>query len=277
MAEPNAGANGAAPEDNGKLPADDSDVEELLVSEEPKEPSTRDLLARLDAQQEMIREQNRKLSRLDEFDAKFSEITEPVRELVERGRGAEQRGFARARDEIQRDMRKAVAEADTAKYDELSQQLEQIDKMRPNIPAAKKADDRPAVQQQQIQIPDEIKKWVNERSWFNSDQEMTAHAMAYESTLAKRNIPIADRLKKVDDEMRREFPGKFENPRRQSASAVAASSPPANARPKSKTKGWGDIPEDERGHAKAAFDRIKSRTPGMKEDQYLKDYFKEND
>jgi len=85
-------------------------------------------------------------------------------------------------------------------------------------------------QQRQLVVPEDVQptaeehpefvEWKSKNSWYVSSTPMKAFADALGAELAQQGLTPPQVLRKVEDEVRKEFPNKFQNPRQNRASAV---------------------------------------------------------
>lgn len=207
----------------------------------------------------------------------LKEQGEALKEILERDRQRDARGFDYARDHVKQRMRKAVADADTQAFADAERELEELDKMKPVPKEAKKPDANARTNDPPPADPAAI-EWTERNPWFFSDKKLNRIARGLEEALLeeKPHLSTADRLTEVSDEVKRRYPEKFENGARNNP-PTAARPGPQGVRPASgakKTKTFDDIPAAERDAAKTAFAMIQRRTPALTAEQYLKDYFK---
>ena len=66
----------------------------------------------------------------------------------------------------------------------------------------------------------EFLEWKSKNSWYVSSHPMKAFADALGAELANQGLTPPQVLKRVEEEVRKEFPNKFQNPRQNRASAV---------------------------------------------------------
>lgn len=117
------------------------------------------------------------------------------------------------------------------------------------------------------QVDEQFSTWVNKNSWYNSEKAMKAFAdeVAREAVMGgvtnKEEI-----LEAVEKAVKKEFPHKFENPKRNAPGAVEGG---AGARPAQKKDSIeSDMSEGER----RMMDKILRVTPSLTKEQYLKEY-----
>lgn len=218
-----------------------------------------------------LRKQDETIARQEKL---LKEMGEATKELLDRSRGAEERGFAFAVQRIDAAMTEAVRNADEQTFERLKIEREDLLKIKPAAKEAKKPDDAG-----DRRTPDpEVLAWTEQNPWFFSDKKLKGIARGIEEALLEDepHLNTRDRLAKVTEEVKRLYPTKFENAARNNP-AAAARPGPQGARPISGTKKvatFDDIPAGERESAKAAFAMIKRRTPNVSVEQYVKDYRK---
>jgi len=83
-------------------------------------------------------------------------------------------------------------------------------------------------------------EWTARNSWYTSSTPMKAFADALGAELARDGLTPPQVLKKVEEEVRKEFPNKFRNPRQDRPSGVESSTP------RGKTTAKFDLTPDER-------------------------------
>ena len=275
MAEPSA----ATAASDKALPAD---VGDLLVNNgapdndgaaDPPE----DLAAKNAALQERLRIQSDMIARRDrevgEFASRLKDQDGKLTELLDRQRNAEHRGFSRAESEIRALMKGAVAEADTAKYERLEAELEQLHRIRPAAPARETKKDDPPLQQQAI--PPEFQKFQRDNPWFGKDIAMSPYAQGAEMEIMQESphLTMAERLEETRKRVLERFPEKFENKARKAAAAVAQpGAQPARKPADPKKKTVADLDHDTR----QTLAKLKRLNPKLTDEAYLAEYFKDD-
>jgi hypothetical protein len=225
------------------------------------------LRERLRTQDSMIQ---RMEAELRETKRLASEQGQAVNELLERSRGAEDRGFQYEAARIEAGMRKAVENADTPAYDALRMELDGLYRQRAEKQRKPADPDKDKPNGQQTTPDPAAAAWVRENTWFNSDKKLHRAAIAIEATLMEDepHLSTADRLKKVRDEIVQRFPEKFENQARRQPSAVSAPGGQLTRPVRPKQKTVADLPDD----AKQALTTLKRRDPKFTDEMYLKNY-----
>lgn len=208
--------------------------------------------------------------RLDRTQKELEELRQASREALDMQRENQKRERARLQAEIdglRTTQRRAVEAGDVATYDEAGKKIEALDKAMPPEPQP-----APAAQPE---LPQEARDFeARNSSWFgpNGDREMTEEAIALHAAQQRRGDkrPLAEQLLEIENKVKRLYPHKFSNQRRNGASAVdGGGDMGGGGQPQRGTKkGYQDLPSD----AKAACDRYVAQKL-MTREQYCADFF----
>lgn len=110
--------------------------------------------------------------------------------------------------EFKSDRRKAIEDGDVELVEQLDVAIQEQQQVKAHVP------DTPSV-------APEISEWTEKNKWFNSDTEMRDFAIAYNEAYLKRNPDdLAKSLQETEKAVKRAFPDKFENPKREQPQAV---------------------------------------------------------
>lgn len=144
---------------------------------------------------------------------KLKELERTVEALAKHYQTNVQQAKERAILDLKSERREAIELGEVGKVEEIDQKIEHVQKMaEPEI--------RPPA------MAPELEQFLDEqKDWFNKDQELTSFAVAYNESYLKRNP--GDLAKSLDETLkavRKAFPEKFENKRRQSPPPVEGSS-----------------------------------------------------
>lgn len=107
----------------------------------------------------------------------------------------------------------------------------------------------------------EFVAWTEKNQWYVNSNPMRAFADALGADLARQGLPPSEVLKKVEAEVRKEFPHKFTNPKQARPGAVESPS----GRGAGNTKGF-TLSQDERRIMQTFV-----RTGVMTEEEYIRD------
>lgn len=227
-----------------------------------------------DTEAKLTKELTETRQKLDEA----AEVMVELRDMVKRG---EERGYAKAKSELEAQMAAAVETSDIARFNAAKTQLDALDEgARAAPPVRDRAPAQPAApvvpppppatsNTSQGVVDPEITEWTRENQWFERDPVLKAFAIDSDQDLMRRypGMSTRDRLEEVTKRTLTKFPEKFAPPRRQQAAAVAGSNSPAPRR--GNGKAYDDLPPE----AKAACDRFIKTVPGFTKEDYCKTYF----
>lgn len=202
------------------------------------------------------------LRKQDESVRKLDELQETVKEFRGYMTQAEERAYKRAKRDLEEQRNAAKDAGDFDRYDKVTQELTELDT------SAK------PVEKREIK-PDPMKDpvftgWVGDNKWFQDDPERAAYANGYGAYLNQTKPHLHGRafLDEITKAVKKEFPDKFENPRRNDAPRVESGG--NGAKGKSGGKSFDDLPQE----AKAACLRFEKQGL-VKRADYVKDYFAE--
>lgn len=199
--------------------------------------------------------------RLRHQDKQLADLQRVVKEFADYHTKVEQNAYQRALRELKTRQAQAVAAGDAQAFVEIDSA---IDELR-NDAALKKA---PTVQEQAPEEHPVFRDWKSKNRWYDNDVEMTAYADNIGAYI-KRVNPNMDGdefFEAVTKKVKKEFPEKFENPRRSDAPAVEG----AGNAPRKSGKSYADLPPE----AKAACDRFVAKKLTTKE-RYVRQYFED--
>ena len=187
---------------------------------------------------------------------------------------AEERIYKKALRDVQATQRKAVEDGDTEAFDAAQKEADEL-----------VADAQKPVEQRKVN-PDQIPAytaWHAKNSWYNTDLRLTreANALGPEINRIYGLTPEQPEFyEKITEQLKEDFPDKFENPARKRASAVEE----GTGTKAKKDAGYSDLPAE----AKAACDRFVKQKIFVGDDgkplsdaearkKYASDYFESED
>lgn len=204
---------------------------------------------------------------LNETKTTLAEQQRVLLELREMSKNAEDRAYIRAARELAAREREAVAAADTAAYDMVQRERQDLEQTRPRVTV-----EAPPVRQQPPPGPQapqqaapEVEAWVQANPWFKQDPVLNQVAIAFDAEV-KRDHPdwtVTEQLAEAKARVVARFPDKFDNPRRTAPPSVLTSN---NSPAPRKAKGVKDLPREYQD----AFARFQRMMPGYTEAEYLK-------
>lgn len=185
---------------------------------------------------------------------KIADLERNIAEIAVNATKSEQRAVQKALSELKARQIEAVAAGNTEAFVQIDQEIEDLHKQ------ALESQPKPKGP------PPEYVEWEEKNTWVRNDPVMLAYAESQFEYL-KRTKPgmlYSEVLESVSKAVKKEFPDKFSNPRRESAPSVEGSTPS----PKKGGKTYADLPKE----AKEACDRFVERYKVKRED-YVKQYF----
>lgn len=212
---------------------------------------------------------------IGELNTRVAESGQVLRALNDRFINVDRSAYARAKADLERDMRDAAAEADTEKFDRAKADLDALNRAPP--PVAPAAPARPAAPAAP-QLDAVTTAWRDENMSWWQDDELSSVAIAAHKRLVAGNpyYNTADGQRAGYDaakaEVQRRYPERFENPRRSAPGAGGARQPSGdrgNGRGNGSGRTFANLPED----AKKEF--IKTRNAMGPDKKTGKPYFTE--
>lgn len=205
-----------------------------------------------------------------------------LQRLLDYSRQADEAGYKRAVTDLKRQQRDAAAAGDTATFDAVEGQLEQMQSAREESRVDEVEEPTPAAPQpRQPALAPEYVAWLEKNPWFTSNRDLAA-AMAEEHNDIIAEAPgmsLADQLDEAKAAVMARFPKKFGIREEEPAPAAPrrpappmAPTPPAGQRgtPPGRRTGIDAITDPvERQQAKLGFARAKVSMPNVTEAEYL--------
>jgi hypothetical protein len=196
----------------------------------------------------------------------IAELKAGMKELGEYHTKTEQRAMEKALLQLRQERADAIAKGDGAAFDKVDAEIADLKKKVETKaqPAQKKDDNDPVFQE-----------WLSRNRWAE-DEEMQLVGEAIGKSLVSKGEKATgmDLLDLITKEVKRRYPEKFENPRRNSAPSVESGSGPR----KTTGKTFADMPAE----ARAACERMAKNGYAGKPDEmakfkaeYVKNFFTE--
>jgi hypothetical protein len=196
----------------------------------------------------------------------IAELKAGMKELGEYHTKTEQRAYAKAIQDLREQRAAAIAAGDGVAFDKVDGEIDRLKKdLESKAPPAQKDENDPAFQE-----------WLSRNRWAE-DEEMQFVGEGIAKSLVKKGEKATglDLLDLVTKEVKRRYPERFENPRRNAAPSVEGGSGPR----KGGGKSFADMPAD----ARAACERMAKNGYGDKpkematfKAEYVKNYFSDN-
>lgn len=199
--------------------------EELRVQPRNGALSAEEFLARGEADLPILRERLRSQDgQLVEQGRKLEQAVEVITKLSDRFRTVDQRAYERARADLAKERDAAIASADVQEVRRLDKEITDLDKTAP-APEPSRATPAAAAQT----INPEAAAWLADgNDWFTKHPDLAAEAQAlhigFQNSPSHKHLTLRQNLDKVTETIRKLYPDRFENARRNAPSAVSPSS-----------------------------------------------------
>lgn len=195
--------------------------------------------------------------RLRRMDGRLAETDKALRDFAVYNADVEKRMLEKAKADLRAEKRTAAKDEDMELYDDIEKREVELDKVRM----------RP-LQGDGQQIPAAFVDWADTNPWFKTNRSMTNFAIAHHGQLLeeKPGMTMEENLAEVTAEVKKRYPEKFKNPKRDDAPVVEGGD---GAKPRSKGgKTYNDLPPE----SKAACDGFIKTIKGFTKEQYLNQY-----
>jgi hypothetical protein len=203
-----------------------------------------------------------------ETGTRVTEMSDLLRDSIANARKRENAAYERGLKDLKARADAAAIDGDSDTYRETRAQIDEMEAARPEpVPEPEKTD--PAVEGKAI-----ADAWISRNSWYNTDDELRDIVTGMDVRLAKTMPDLESRLNHIEAEVKRRYPAKFRNKKRDEPGTVSNSAPPSGRNGKGK-KTYDDLPAE----AKQECDRFvklmgkdKDGKPFTRE-EYVAEYF----
>lgn len=170
-----------------------------------------------------------------------------------------QKHYERELATVQAKKEAAVKNADVDEFKKLEAEEKELLKSKPEIEKEEK----------DFRSDPVIQQWEKDNSWYGVDEELTDYADFYSTRLRKKSEKSGrDFLDLVAEGVKKQFPGKFQNPRKQNFSAAAPSSRSQPA----KTASFDSLPSSAKRDFEYAVNRKLVKDTPESRTQFAKDW-----
>lgn len=140
--------------------------------------------------------------------------------------------YNRAIKDLKEARKQALVDGDLDKFEALEDQIDTFKEQAKEIKQTAQLQIEP-----ETVVNPEFQSWVNRNPWYESYKHMAAYADELGMKLHSQGVSRAEILKRVEEEVRKEFPNKFRNSNKDNAPAVEGST----TKRSSGTKASGDF------------------------------------
>lgn len=162
--------------------------------------------------------------------------------------------YKRALDTLRKEKKQALEEGDADAVISVDEQIALIKEQQNNLKA------EPIIEEPSGAQHPEFVAWTNKNKWYVDNAPMKAFADTFGQSLARQGVPPSEVLRRVEQEVKKEFPNRFRNPNQDRKSAVEA---PTG---RSGSKSGYQLTSEERSIMNTLV-----RAGALTEEQYIKD------
>lgn len=202
--------------------------------------------------------------KIDAQSRQLKNVTQGLEALKNHYSKVRETEFNRALQELKSQRKQAMTEGDGDRFEQIDEQIKDVEVQAAEM---KQIQSRPLVREEVVNP--EFQSWKARNSWYDSTESMRAVADKIGIRLHSEGVPAAEVLKRVEQEVRKEFPQKFVNPNKAGAPSVESST----------TRGGGTSKRDDFQMSEQEEKAMKSLTritgkdgkPFMTQAQYIAD------
>ncbi|HET8688191.1 MAG TPA: hypothetical protein VFM18_16275 [Methanosarcina sp.] len=180
------------------------------------------------------------IKRIESQSKELKAVRKALEALQEHHSKVREAEYKRAMDDLKAARRQAYQDGDIDKVEALEERIDEFKAQAEEIKQAAKiqVDPEPTVHP-------EFQHWLNRNPWYQSYKHMAAFADEVGLKLNAQGLPRAEILKRVEEEVRKEFPNKFRNPNKDTAPSVEGNAAKRNGAG-AKADGEFELSEQER-------------------------------
>lgn len=156
--------------------------------------------------------------KIDAQSRQLKNVTQGLEALKNHYSKVRETEFNRALQELKSQRKQAMTEGDGERFEQIDEQIKSVEVQAAEM---KQIQERPLVREEVVNP--EFQSWKARNSWYENTTSMRAHADEVGIRLHKEGLSAAEVLKRVEQEVRKEFPHKFVNPNKASAPSVESS------------------------------------------------------
>lgn len=149
--------------------------------------------------------------------SELKEVRKALDALKAHHNSVKETAYKEALASLRKEKREAFEDGDA---DKIMQIEEKMDAVKEDQRQFEREQSRSATEVARGEAHPEFQAWTNRNSWYTESRPMRAFADALGAELHGNGLSPAEVLKRVELEVRKEFPNKFENPNRSKPGAV---------------------------------------------------------
>jgi len=194
--------------------------------------------------------------RIDSQVQQIEKLNQTVSNVVRMSKTASERAYKKAVRDLQKQQREAAHSGDGEAFDRVAKEIEELEKTQ--------VDEKPS------DIHPDYNGWVQKNQWYVEDEQLSEYADFVANKIHQTGGLEGRALyEEVTKRVKKQYPEKFENPKRQTPPPVEGGGGEGGETTKSKKKTYRDLPAD----AKEVCDRQISQGLWKDRDEYVAEYF----
>jgi len=156
--------------------------------------------------------------KIDKQSRELKAVKKALDSMKEHYSKVEEASYQRALKELKESQKEALQNGDLDKFHEIGDQIDEAKRQAEINKTIASRDFTP-----EAPPAPEFVAWTNRNPWYNSHKYMRDFADELGVTLYNQGVPKTEVLKRVEEEVRKEFPNKFINPNKENAPNVQSS------------------------------------------------------
>ena len=236
--------------------------------------SAEEFLARGEAEGPILRERLRNQEgQLIDLNKKLDAAAEVITKMNDRFRTVDQRAYARARADLEKERDAAIQNADVREVRRIDGEIRELDKEAPAHEAP-----RTTVAKAASDINPDAAAWLADgNDWFTKSPDLAQEAQALHLAYQQSHPGLTTRqnLDKVSATIRKLYPDRFENPRRAAPPAVSPSSENGAGR-RVDPKSFDALPQDSKKEFERYVKALAGKGRPLTKDEWAQYYHEGN-
>lgn len=178
------------------------------------------------------------IKRIESQSKELKAVRKALEALQEHHSKVRENEYKRAMEDLKAARRQAYQDGDLDRVEALEERIDEFKQQAEEIKQTGKIEIEP-----EPTVHPEFQHWLNRNPWYTSYKHMAAFADDIGLKLNAQGLSRQEVLKRVEEEVRKEFPNKFRNPNKDSAPSVESSTAKRGG---SKASGEFELTEQER-------------------------------
>jgi hypothetical protein len=158
--------------------------------------------------------------KIESTTSELKQVRRALDELKKHHSNVREVEYKRALDALKKQKKEALIEGDADALMEVDERIELVKEAQKNLQAEEAAGSAEPPEHNSGETHPEFVRWVDRNSWYKANKPMRAFADELGRELRSQGKSPPDILAEVEKQVRKEFPQRFNNPKREEASSV---------------------------------------------------------